>query len=80
MIKQSQINERGVDVRTCPLALGSDKVGQSGDGVVSLLQLPHVDEKVATNLNRKKCRSIGDLMAECAVYSPKHGPSLNSSV
>lgn len=41
----------------------SDKIGQSGDGIVSLLQLPHVDERVATNLNRKKCRNLGDLLA-----------------
>lgn len=42
---------------------GTDKVGQSGDGVVSLLQLPHVDEGVATKLSRKKCRSLADLLA-----------------
>ena len=42
---------------------GSDKVGQSGDSLVSLLQLPHVDERIATLLNRKKCRSLSDLLA-----------------
>ena len=46
-------------------ATTSEKAVALGEGIASLLQLPHVDERVATNLLRKKCGSVGDLMATC---------------
>jgi translocation protein SEC63 len=41
----------------------STRKGDSSEGLVSLLQLPHVDEKTALLLSRKKCRSLGELLA-----------------
>lgn len=37
--------------------------GSDGSGWVSLLQLPHVDEKIAAALGRKKIRGVSDLAA-----------------
>ena len=41
----------------------SFRKGDSSEGIASLLQLPHVDERTATLLARKKCRSLDDLLA-----------------
>lgn len=41
----------------------SDKPGQVADGLASLLTLPHVDERTAVNLTRKKVKSLADLLA-----------------
>lgn len=37
--------------------------GENSEGLASLLQLPHTDERAATLLTRMKCRSLRDLLA-----------------
>jgi|TARA_B110000003_G_C16645292_1_gene531767 translocation protein SEC63 len=45
--------------------------GDNSEGLASLLQLPHIDERAAAQLTRAKCRSLRDLLANSRTGSAR---------